>query len=247
MRRNQFLVTLVACSVLGVTVGAGIARAKRPKESVVAHDQLVSSRAPSLTIPPKSGEIVIDGEFEDAAWSADVARTGAFQSNGVVSRPYTDMRATYGDGKLFLLLYAADEDIQVSPNATPDSPLYRADAFQLVFHTPDGDRLIDVSAAGVITDAHRVGKGVPDYSWSSGAEVAIDKDGTPNDPSDQDEEWVVEMAIPLASIGLHGVPGERVDAEVRRCDDVRGAGHVCGAWGVGGAGGILVLGATGGG
>ncbi len=115
------------------------------------------------------------------------------------------------------------------PTVQPTS--YNGDAFQLVFHTANGDRLIDVSAAGVVTDARCDGTGALDFSWSSSAEVAMDKDGTPNDPSDQDEEWVVEMAIPLASLGLSGVPGERVEAAIRRCDDVRGGGHVCGAWG----------------
>lgn len=242
MRRKEFLITIATCGVLGATVGAGIARAKRSDPAAARSAAAHAPTRPALTVPPRKGEIVVDGEFEDGAWAGNVARTGAFHTQGAVARPYSDMRATYGDGKLYLLLYAADEDIRVSPDARKDSPLYREDAFQLVFHTSDGDRLIDVSAAGVITDARRDGNGAPDYSWSSGVEVAIDKDGTPNDSSDQDEEWVVEMAIPLASLGLRGAPGEHADLEVRRCDDVRGAGRMCGSWGEPGAAGTITLG-----
>ena len=33
-----------------------------------------------------------------------------------------------------------------------------------------------------------------------------------------DEEWVVEMEIPLAALGLQGKAGERAEVRIRRCD-----------------------------
>jgi hypothetical protein len=62
--------------------------------------------------------------------------------------------------------------------------------------------------------------------------VAVDRDGTLDDPSDEDEEWVVEAAIPLAALGVTGAPGTRIQIEVSRCDTPR---HTtvrrCGAFG----------------
>lgn len=222
--------------MLGVVVGTlvgGIRWATRGPQVHASPSVLPTSvaTASSLVVPARAGDITIDGEFEDDVWSGEVARTGGFQNGGAVARPYSDIRMTYGNGTLYLLLYAADEDIRVLADAAPDSPLYTSDAFTLGFRTSDGDRLIDISAAGVVTDARRTTDGVTDFSWSSNATIGTDRDGTPNDPSDQDEEWVLEVAIPLSSLGLHGVPGEHVEAWARRCDDVRGAGKACGAWG----------------
>jgi hypothetical protein len=74
---------------------------------------------------------------------------------------------------------------------------------------------------------------------ASGAKVGHDLDGTPNDPRDDDEEWVIEMVTPFASIGLRGVPGERIGFSARRCGAPKGATRRCAAWGE--PGGEIVL------
>jgi hypothetical protein len=65
--------------------------------------------------------------------------------------------------------------------------------------------------------------------------VAVDRDGTLDDESDEDEEWIVEMAIPMEALGLEGVSGERVGLELRRCDRLRSADgtsrRTCATWG----------------
>ena len=87
-----------------------------------------------------------------------------------------------------------------------------------------------------------------DYRWNSGAHLSRELDGTINKSDDEDEEWVIEMAIPLASLGLEGEKGERIGLSIRRCDtpharafDPTPGVRSCGSWGSGAARGVLVL------
>jgi hypothetical protein len=180
-----------------------------------------------IVVPRANGPIVVDGDLEEPGW-AGAAHTGPFLAGDAQARPYSDARFTVKDGNLYVALYAADEDIRTT-NAKHDDPLYLADAFQLVFHTAKGDRLIDVSARGVVTDGARTSASGPvDFAWESRAKVGVEHDGTPDDPSDQDEEWIVELAVPLEALGVSA--GDRVGLSIRRCDDVRGFGRTCSEW-----------------
>jgi hypothetical protein len=151
---------------------------------------------PGIVVPQAAGEITIDGEFEDPGWQ-NAVHTGAFRTvSGAEARPYSDARFVQRDGQLFIILYAADEDIRTDGS----------DAFQLRFVTAEGERPLEISPKGDVKSA----------GWDSHARVSIDRDGTFDDPSDQDEEWVVEMALPLAALGLRGAPGERLQLTIRR-------------------------------
>jgi hypothetical protein len=227
--------------LLGGAAGAWAGRFARAHPVTRDVEQPVA-RGLVIDVPRAPGDITIDGELEDPGWSGGMGRTGAFTTaDGRDAHPYSDARFVHRNGQLFVVLYAADEDIRAT-SARHDEPLYGADAFQLTLRTTSGELSLDVSSAGVVTDARRSASGALDFSWESHARVAVDRDGTPNDPSDQDEEWVVEMAIPLEALGLSGRAGERIGLEVRRCDDVPGIGRVCAGWGPQGHGGVLVLG-----
>jgi hypothetical protein len=186
---------------------------------------------PVLHVPHVPSPPVIDGSVDEPAWRGPLASTGTLPNED--SRKMTDssVRAIWSGQELFLVLYAADDDIRATVT-TPDAPLWQEDAFRVAFAIPGDPRLrvIYVSPLGTLTDAYIEGDAV-DMSWQSGARVGCDVDGTMNDPRDDDEEWVVEMAVPLASIGLRGVPGERVGFSVRRCDAPKGQSRRCGAWG----------------
>lgn len=56
----------------------------------------------------------------------------------------------------------------------------------------------------------------------------------------QTNGWVVEMAIPLAGLGLTGRSGERLEITVKRCDQVEGK-RMCGFFGGPSAPAVLVL------
>ena len=102
-----------------------------------------SKNAP-LVVPPDKDElhvprvigITLDGDSDD--WASAGARTGLFVTeDGKAARPESQARAVWADGYLYMLLYAADEDIEVG-TAGPDGPLWLKDAYQLTFTSPDG-------------------------------------------------------------------------------------------------------------
>jgi hypothetical protein len=72
--------------------------------------------------------------------------------------------------------------------------------------------------------------------------VAVDRDGTMNKIGDNDEEWVVEMAIPLSALGIaHPAAGVRIPFSISRCEVGSSGVHACGSWGTSERGGELVL------
>jgi hypothetical protein len=219
----RFIPLVLAGLGLGVFAGA---RVREPAQQVPAQSH-EEQRRHELLVPRAATPIAIDGEMDEEAWTrGETARTGGYSV-----RPYSDARMTWRDGTLYMVLYAADEDLRTT-KAHHDEPLWLADSTRVMF-THDGvEDVIEVSPAGVVTDMRKT-KGQPfDPHWESGAKVALDLDGTVDDSNDADEEWVVEMAVPLASLGLTGKPGERVGITIQRCDLSKGSPkRTCASWG----------------
>ncbi len=197
-----------------------------------------SSPGPTLHVPRATAPIHIDAEFEGKKdWEADSGHTGDLQDeHGKGMVPFTDAKARWGDGYLYLMLYAGDLDIE------------SGDAFHLEIGGGEHIHVIDVSVLGKLVEAvcdsdtpFSVAPGDCDGSWHSRATVAVDRDGTLDHLGDNDEEWVVEMAIPLSALGLdHAGPGTRLPFSVRRCD-VGAGSHACGSWGGGKPRGELIF------
>jgi hypothetical protein len=231
-----FFVVATVGLVVGGASGLELAKGRavgRPSH-VRATEPRPRAAVTELSVPRATSEIHVDGELDDAAWNESAARTGAFVTGADVARPYSDARLAWRDGVLYVALYAADEDI-VAPTMTHDAPLWTGDSFHLVFRRGALERSIDVSPRGVMTDGERNGGGNFDARWESRARIAVDSDGTVDDSKDEDEEWIVEMAIPLKELGLADAAGERIGLEISRCDRVRGADgsvrRACGTWG----------------
>jgi hypothetical protein len=148
--------------------------------------------------------------------------------------PYSEAKLRWGQGMLYLMLYAGDLDLEGKVKAS-DGPVEDDDAFHLEFGTGQKVRVVSVSVLGTVADAlcttTAAGGRSCNARWRSRARVAVDRDGTLNKIGDNDEEWVVEMAIPLAALGIaHAGPGTRLPFSVRRCEV--GHGHPsCGSWG----------------
>ena len=231
--RARQLVAMVVVAAIGVTAVWLLVRriVNGPdKRSGHAHEPGRPITGP-LEVPEATGEVHIDGHLSDKAWK-HAATTGAFMSGGGVANPYSDVRLLRHGGTLYVGLYAADDDI-AAPIASHDEA-QTGDSFQLVFRRGESERTIDVSPRGAITDGERIGAASFDTRWESHAAVAVDRNGTLDDATDQDEEWIVEMAIPFASLGLDGQAGERIGFEVKRCDVARadgGAARTCVTWG----------------
>jgi hypothetical protein len=189
------------------------------------------------------GSILFDGETNDPGWlnPPGPVRTGPFLfPTGGIARPYSDARLVWEDSGLDIMLYASDEDIETR-TTQPDGPLWLDDAFRVTFTHGNTDYVIDVSPTGVVTDGIRVGGGAVDYKWSSGARVGHDADGTINNASDRDEEWVIELSIPFASIGMTGKRGESIGLSLKRCDTPKHTARICTVWGEGTTRGRLEL------
>ncbi len=209
-----------------------------PAVAPTAPQPLAAARA-ALVVPRVPGPVVIDAELEGKKmWEGDTGTTRNFKdSAGRGMVPYTEAKARWGDGKLYLMLYAGDLDLQGRVRAH-DGPVERDDAFHLEFGRGDDVRVISVSVLGTVADSlcrpSRIGPTgrICDRSWESHARVAVDRDGTLNKIGDNDEEWVVEMAVPLAALGLAGAhAGTSIPFSIARCEIGHGSSRGCGGWG----------------
>ena len=159
-----------------------------------------------VLVPHLQGVITLDGDVDDSGWLGPLAHSGPFVgTNGDIAHPFSQASITWGDGVLYVSLYAADEDIRVA--AENEADVWKDDSFHVVFDDGKNERIFDVSAKGKIADATRPSRfAVPgdrppaNLAWESGAHASAEMDGTANQPSDDDEEWVIEMAIPLSSL-----------------------------------------------
>jgi hypothetical protein len=234
---------VVVLAGVAAWASAGRSRAKapggaRPDEPGDANAVL---HAPRVTAP-----IPINAETAGkAVWDSETGNTGNLKDaagHGMV--PYTQAKVRWGDGNLYFMLYAGDLDLE-GKVTQPDVPLDGDDSFRLELGAGPQVRVLAVSVRGAVYDAicePRDGAPACDTAWQSGAKVAIDADGTLNKIGDNDEEWVVELALPLSALGIASpAPGTRIPFAVRRCEVGYDGVHACGSWGAGSPRGELLL------
>ena len=176
-----------------------------------------------VEVQRSTGAIALDGETDEPDWQA-CGHTGTFVTRGgtEAARPYSEAWILHDDRTLYLALYAADQDLRRG-----------SDVFEASFVSPrDGARVfMNFSIDGQLHERmSRDGDDVP--GWKSGVRFAVDFDGTLDDPADEDEEWIVEAAIPLAALGADPSTRE-IRASLSRCDVPKDGIERCGEWGVG--------------
>lgn len=155
--------------------------------------------------PVARSGFTIDGELDEPAWNATAQRGVFVGDDGKPARPYSELRWLRDAGHLYVGLYAADEDIRSS------------DAFELAIGTFG----LHITADGKVQ--RRLG--LPEELVPAPPEVhvGVDRDGTLDVPTDDDEEWVVEVELPTALVG-----DEHLHA--RRCDHPKVGTERCGAY-----------------
>lgn len=225
---------LVTCAVLSCSRNAG------------------RGPAVALHVPHTSVPIPINAAMEGKrVWESEAGSTANLtDENGKGMVPYTEVKARWDEDRVYFWMYAGDLDLEGSVKDV-DGDLSKDDAFHLEFGSGERVHVVEVSVLGTISDAVCTGpsEGMArsvrhpcDTRWQSGAVAAVDVDGTLNRLGDNDEEWIVEMAIPFKALGLTKArPGMRVPFAVRRCEIGQDGPHACGAWGKGAAGGELIL------
>jgi hypothetical protein len=137
-----------------------------------------------MTVPRAKVPIKIDGELEDEAWPAS-ARTEPFEDAQGLRVPHANLSFTADDESLYIVVYVADQDLR-----------------------SEGDQVtLTVGSLKLLLTPKK--QTVPE-----GVTVGTDVDGTIDDPSDDDEEWISEIAIPWRLLGSKRVTVRalRVDA-----------------------------------
>jgi len=171
--------------------------------------------------------ITCDGEPTEPEWNS-AARTGSFldERTHLLVRPYSDTRLLADSKNLYLLLYAADEDVRTRAKGSGAFGVF--DHFTVQIRNGDITYHLEIAPNRTTFATQRV-KGV-DKPWAPHLQLGADIDGTLDNPKDEDEEWVIESALPLAS--LKAVPGAALRMSVERCDTPKSGVQSCGSWGL---------------
>ena len=151
-------------------------------------------------IPRTTAPLKIDGEMREQDWSRRAQRHAFTDDHDEPARPFSEVRLLHDDRNLYVGLYAADENIQ-------------------------SNEFFEVQIGTLALHAEANGRVTPD---TNGLRVAIDRDGTLDNASDDDEEWVFEIAIPLELAGF--TPGAHQPLRFARCDTPKDGIERCGAW-----------------
>lgn len=157
-----------------------------------------------------AGSIRIDGKLDDPGWQA-VEPVGDFilsDGSGPAVRQ-TEARMAWDDTCLYISFKCDDPDIW-GTMFNRDEPIYEEEVVE-AFIDPDSDLKeyfeLQTSPHGTLFDAiihNPTGQRKDmsaDTSWTcEGWKVAVHVDGTLDNREDVDKGWVVEWAIPFASI-----------------------------------------------
>ncbi len=151
-----------------------------------------------IVVPATTGPIDIDGDWTEPDWNQRAVQLVFTDSQGQQARPYSEVRLLHDDTMLYLGMYAADEDIELSD-------FFQTSLASLVFRiNPRGT----VEASSDVVNA------------------AAEYDGTLDDPDDYDEEWLLEASVPLSAIGLTG--DAAISLIASRCDVTKDGELHCG-------------------
>lgn len=190
-----------------------------------------------LHVPHASKPLTPSGHFEIDFWGNAVNTHTLLDAAGRGAVPVSEARFLWGNGQLYVAFYAGDLNLEVREKAH-DGPLWKDDSVTLSFFTADGKkRLIAASPTGVLadaicpSDAKNWSDARCDPRWESHTRIGVDYDGTLNHLGDFDEEWNIQLAIPLPSLGAAPSAGTHLLFTLNRCDIAFDGQRACGAWG----------------
>lgn len=157
-----------------------------------------------------SGPMVVDGKIEEKEWSG-AAWTNDFVDIEGAAKPKpafrTRVKMLWDDENLYIA--AEMEEPQVWATLVKhDSVIFNDPDFE-VFLDPDGDTHeygeFEMNALNTTWDLFLPkpykDSGKPDNGWEiTGLKSAVQAQGTLNDPSDKDQGWCVEIAMPWKSL-----------------------------------------------
>lgn len=208
---------------LPLTRGAGrgerAERAEVAKLSVQRPLAPTSGGIPTLWVPRRlpAAPLVIDGKLDEPSW-ARAATTGSFVNVGTGEAPAPSelsgsAKLMYDDQALYVGFEVFDDDLRGGFDpAVPDPHLWLKDTVEVMLD-PDGDGdnrdyyEIQVGPQNLVFDSAFEGYNQPrvepngpfgHQEWSANLQSAVELHGTLDD-AQEDDGYVVELAIPWAS------------------------------------------------
>jgi len=200
-----------------------------PAPSAMPDDPLAP---PSYVVVPLGmGEtIVIDGRLDEAAWSTttmtrEFVHPGTGQSLGPSASLGGRVRLRYDDEALYIAFEARDKNVRGGfPTDTIDPHLWTRDTVEIMLD-PDGDGdnrdyyELQINPQGLLFDSQfddynqpRVLPNGPfgHQDFDSQLRRAVTVQGSLDDPSNEDQGYIVEAALPWKSLTkAHHVPPAR--------------------------------------
>ncbi len=186
--------------------------------------------AAKTALPP-----VIDGHLDDPAWLEAIWSDPFVDIEGNL-RPAptwdTRMKMAWDNTALYVCANLVEPHVWATLTER-DAVIYHDDDFE-IFLDPDGDNHLyyelEVNALNTVWDLLLIKPyrdGAPAVNaWDiAGLETAVQVNGTLNDPSDKDQGWTVEIAIPWTSLrecagraAVPPLPGDRWRVNFSRVD-----------------------------
>ena len=170
----------------------------------------LSFKPTSYVVYRTSAPVGVDGRIDEATWTS-VPWTADFVDISGRDQPAprfrTRAKVLWDDAALYIAAYLEEPDVWATLTKR-DTTIYQDNAFE-VFIDPDGDTHnyyeIEVNALGTVWDLLVVKPyrdGGPALSaWDvRGLEVGVQVDGTLGDPTDTDEGWTLELALPWTAL-----------------------------------------------
>lgn len=149
--------------------------------------------ARAAQVPVASGDIVLDGKFDDKAWQEHKGGTYGLLELETGQPPTfgTTFRMIWANNSLYVAIRCADPDtrtLNIGTTKSNDPAIFNGDAIELMIETQGHSYYqIVVNPAGALIDLDRI-SGI-NSDWSSLAEVATHVG---------EGYWSVEMRLPIA-------------------------------------------------
>lgn len=168
-------------------------------------------KPPTLQIPKKTGAIAIDGILDEADWKNAQRiplQYDRFEKHQNEPNKLATARLLWDEDYLYAAFDVRDENI-IAPILPRDGDVWRYDCVEL-FVLPDKESgkywEIEISPTGSLMDSFsikysdRYGDHMQTVENMKGLRFAQVVNGTPNDESDKDHGYVIEVAVPFSQL-----------------------------------------------
>ncbi len=199
-------------------------------ESVAEWPPPGSFDVPRAAVPP-----VIDGVLDDAVWEGALTWRGAYPFNGTEpSGPATTWKMLWDENCLYFAFDCEDDDL-VAPVRKRDEPVFFDDSVEMFLLPEPRHRVyweIVVAPGDLVYDSLNCklleswGADIDPRQDVAGLRCASTFRGTLNHPGDEDRGYVIEAAVPFASLPeftrCPPRPGDQLRLMLVRLDRSRG-------------------------